>query len=237
MDTTLYVGGTSACCKSSVLNELQSKSNWKQWKNTSFMGALGKVKNTDPLAAHTWTVTNMMVPYWAYKVLVDRTPLDNECYRMVYYLMTHEHRYLWPEKLLDDYIMKNNTDAFFRHVANTTRSVLVIDTNISRLAERMKNRNEGTDSLRCGVTDYHHFQNFVFTYINMRYPLIALFDLGQFEDLAEGIRSIQNCLLSVTQKANQFVSSKIPKLKQLKSEPVQTVLNPDWKRLGAITRR
>lgn len=231
----IYVGGTSCCCKSTLLE--QKDTDWQRWKNSQCMGALKAVKNVSPLAAHTWAVTNLLATTRGNKVLVDRTPLDNECYRMVYYLMVHPDRHTNPYGILDEYIAANNTAAFFEYMTSRTVCVFIVDTNLDQVATRMRKRNQGSDSIRWSDTEYHHCQNVVFTYIHQRYPSVMLFNLANGTDFQQTLRYVKGCLQSLMQQHDTHGPCVLPEFFGSSNAPVAVTLMPNWQRLDAITRR
>lgn len=237
IQNAVYVGGTSCCCKTTAIN--LPETGWQPWKNTEAMGQLGDVKNTDPLAAHTWTVTNMLANETGRKLIVDRTPLDNEAYRMVYYLMVHPDRWTHTNILLAEYVRLNNLGPFLDFVTRTTRCVFVIDSNVERLALRMHDRNHGSDSVRWSHWDYHEAQNRVFKFLHETYPSTELYDLAFGNDLDKVLSCLRQCLVLQISKceANAYAPSQPPRFKELERSSEATVLKHDWAKLNAITRR
>lgn len=194
------IGGTCCCGKTTLLPELH------RIKVNEYLGAERSAYNFDPIVAHEYLTKSIAILAGSDNLIMDRTPLDNIAYQMTYYLMRHAGRRsrLSPFGLCREYIDAHGLSRLLQAVSGRYNMLFIIDSNVARLQERMRQRGSRGDLAKCS-SDRYSYQNAAFAYLSHRCR-IRLFDLASLcstDDISSGLEYIRSQL--------KFDTTKVPK--------------------------
>lgn len=251
--TALAIGGTSCCCKSTILKHLSKLSKVCIYKNSADLGEYKKLKNSNPLAAISFVYSYLNELENQKPCLLDRTPMDNEIYRIIYYLMIQEEKYGNDVDLISAllaYFNAYHLHSIFNILSKKVNCIFLIDSNLPRLHRRMLERNSGSDQIRAYNESYLRIQNLVFSYIATLYQ-IPIYDFGAQQGDILNLEDFYNFLaknglwgeiLENEIKYDKYfpqendIINNIPEIEDWPKQPNLKYL-PDWGYLSKFTNR
>lgn len=156
----LIIGGTSCVGKSNAIRRASKMRSFKCLKNSQYFKMK---KNDSAIEAHNYLFSNLRLAQVAKNAIIDRSPLDNLAYQIVYKLMFKK-----PVNVNDflkfEFETVSSVISFIKESLSECKSkvVFVIDSDLEKLANRMKSRNEKSDMNRANCVEYLKYQNLVF---------------------------------------------------------------------------